>query len=318
MYSGGGTKNGCGQKNISRGVLFPEILVRRGKFSELIEAALSLVTSNLNMFDFLSLPREIRDIIYELTLVSQQPISALSFAYQNDCLLPAQKHDLCPQMLQTCRQINVEAHHVLYGKNLFFIDVSMHLHEALRTREVQKAFKKRSFSVESELFEPEIVDVMRRPVYAHPRIHDIKRFQIQLRQIVPSRPHWDDLNVRVSNILHDICVNFINPGYLELLIISSDGCLAAELWLPAAANNSGLASQMETLMWMYHEWHLERAMLAAYKNHIFVWLNSTYAKDRYSLDGESVFYRDIRTLRSQKYQRAVVSRSLPRRYKIIS
>lgn len=74
-------------------------------------------------FPFMKLPAELRLRIYrEVLHTEQEIIMDPAGIYDRDELLP---YDLCPNILQTCRQVHDEAVEVLYGENVFmteFID----------------------------------------------------------------------------------------------------------------------------------------------------------------------------------------------------
>ena len=65
---------------------------------------------------FLDLPRELRDIIYELSLVSTETIDVCQLATP---LRNAKKLGIATALLRVSRQINHEALEVIYGSNTF-------------------------------------------------------------------------------------------------------------------------------------------------------------------------------------------------------
>ena len=233
-------------------------------------------------------------MIYEYALVSEQPISILNFAKLRDTHLPHQQQELSPALLATNHQICSEATGVLYGLNTFKATVHMHLHQALRRHEVQKALATLRLPADTDLPEPEVICLTDRPQYEHSAIKRIRRFEVRLEQVIPDRPHWQDGNINVDHAMQDLCKAFIELGNLDLLILSSGGCAPFPAWLPAADDRVNFASGLEALMWQYHEWHFERALLAATKRKPFLWLSSTAEEDRIDLHHDSKFYPDIR------------------------
>ena len=263
------------------------------------------------MPNFLDIPLEIRLSIYEILLVTAEPISILNFAESRDRLMPHQSLGLSPRIIETCRQVRDEAHAILYGYNTFRKEIHMHLHQALRTVEVGRALAQRGFSPDTELFEPEVMNHTVRPFYTLSSRRYIARLEIHLCQIIPDRPHWETTEVRLSHAIHDVCQHFVENGDLKLLIVSSNGCATKDHWLKAAGNDLELAGNMESLMWLYHEWHLERALLASSRQQGFMWLNSDEQHDRFSLIQGSVFFHSIRATTDEKPWRTRMSRSLP-------
>ena len=74
---------------------------------------------------FLALPREIRDVIYGECLVSTEVIdlSNLRMGSHNHPRFRHQALGLLPNILRTCRQIEEEASQVLYGSNMFSVEL---------------------------------------------------------------------------------------------------------------------------------------------------------------------------------------------------
>ena len=73
---------------------------------------------------FFSLPREIRDAIYEECLVSTDIIALSNLGTTSRRKrFPKQALGLLPNLLRTCHQIEQEASEILYGANTFFVDL---------------------------------------------------------------------------------------------------------------------------------------------------------------------------------------------------
>ena len=272
----------------------------------------------------MGLPRELRDHIYSFALISEQPISVLNFVEQNERsenaskqekLLPPQRHGLSPSILRTCHQVYNEATSLLYGHNTFHAVVKLHLHHALRRIEVINALV---VPPEADPPEPETVCKEFRPIYTHGNIKLIRRLEIEIKQLSPAGPHWMEGELRVDQTMSDLCNYFIEGNCLPLLTVRSHGCLPLESWLPASGDDLHFAKCMETLMWQYHEWHIERAMLAATRSCDVLWLRSDEQHDRISLEGSSVFFPSIRDLsireRMSSHRKVHFMRTAPARF----
>ena len=76
-------------------------------------------------FAFLSLPREIRDIILKLCLDSDEILELKNLQFERRGRLQLRPHylGLFPNILRVCRQLNEEASQLLYGANTFFLDI---------------------------------------------------------------------------------------------------------------------------------------------------------------------------------------------------
>lgn len=242
-----------------------------------------------------SLPRELRDQIYGFALVSTEQISVLNFAELPKYHAPKQKHGLSYALLATNRQVYNEAIGVLYGLNTFQAKIPMHLHQALRRREVEKALDTLRLPFGTDLPEPEVYCLTDRPRYSHPGISRIERLEVQLVQVVPDRPHWQDGGINVDHAMQDLCEAFVERNNLSLFILTTDGCASPDRWLAAAGGCHRFARGLDILMWQYHEWHFERALLAATRQKGFFWLNGDEKHDRISLEGPSTFHGSMRT-----------------------
>jgi len=258
----------------------------------------------------LALPRELRDRIYELALVSTVPISVLNFAEHQKHHLPKQEHGLSPALLSVNHQLYNEGVDVLYGLNTFQAEVRMQLHQALRRREVHQALEILRLPPDVELPEPEVICLTDRPQYNHPAISRIKRFEIRLAQVIPEQPHWHDGGVNVDHAMHDLCKAFVESGTLGLFILTTHGCASKDRWLAAAGQRLDFAGGIGDLMWWYHEWHFERALLAASAQDGVFWLNSREDCDRIS-EGGSVFHPCMRNASQGKGMKFPALRHLP-------
>lgn len=240
----------------------------------------------------LSIPRELRDRIYEILLVSDRCISVANFVDNQD--LPSQGLGLWPAVLGTCRQIHDEAAGFLYRSNTFYTTINMHLHHALRRIEVSRALGHIPLAPEDDPPEPEVQCSAVRPSYGHPGRSRIRRLVVELSQHVPKSPHWNEGEVRVDHAMNDLCNAFEGVSNLSCLTIRSHGCAPHEAWIDAAGGDWHFARQLDTLMWQYHEWHFERALLAANRCAETMWLQSVGAQDRVMLDGPPMFWHTLR------------------------
>ncbi|WPH01234.1 Hypothetical protein R9X50_00407100 [Acrodontium crateriforme] len=76
------------------------------------------------MTNFLSLPRELRDMIYQYALTSNNSIALSNLRTDDSLRVPRQSLNISARLLQTCRQIYDEADSVLYGCNMFHVDLT--------------------------------------------------------------------------------------------------------------------------------------------------------------------------------------------------
>lgn len=152
---------------------------------------------------FLSLPPEVRNIIYRLLLVRQGAVDKRGRTFWS-----ASKPQLSTQLLRTCRRIHHEAITILYGENTFKITISDASHSCTRLRyprPVSQAFSRRSKTrtVESTDHESEV----------SPLLHMMRRFGIEIEDIEewavdPFRRYPHGYNLYVQRAL--------GSDYLEL------------------------------------------------------------------------------------------------------
>lgn len=76
-----------------------------------------------NMFPFLSLPRELRDRVYDECFIAAKPINLRNLAPYPHAPVP-QRLYLIPNLLASCRQVYEEGVIKLYGGNLYFVDLT--------------------------------------------------------------------------------------------------------------------------------------------------------------------------------------------------
>ena len=262
-------------------------------------------------FDLLALPLELRRKIYEYTLIAGDAISILQFAQDRTSLVAKTSYSLSPAVLATCWRVHDEAAPILYGSNTFYADVHMRLHQALRRCEVQKALS--HLLVDDDLPEPEVTLPATRPVYHCSYIDHIRRLEIRLTQVISDQPHYSEGGIAIDHTMHDLCETFVQGRSLDLLILTSSGCASAHCWLEAAGGCRNLARGLETLMWYYHEWHFERALLAISRSNAILWLNSDQRKDRIVETGQPVFHQPIRALLRTDKLNARVTRAVSAR-----
>lgn len=81
---------------------------------------------------FMRLPRELRDLIYELALVAETPISILNFTNPTRGLLPVQTLGINPALLVTLvsKTLYKEASQVLYGLNTYQARIKLNIAQA--------------------------------------------------------------------------------------------------------------------------------------------------------------------------------------------
>lgn len=268
-------------------------------------------------FGLMQLPRELRDHIYQFALVSCQEISLLNFAEDHRYFLPQQQLGISPNILRACRQIYCEALSILYASNTFYVKIDLHLHQALRRIQMREALSWLPILDECDPPAPEVHCIHNRPSYSHPQVNLIRQLIIQLDHVIPHRPHWYDEEMSISRALTDVCATFVEDASLRLLVVRSKGVVRHESWLPAAAGDTRFAQSLEALMWQYHEWHFERAALAAARAGCFLFLDGDATNDRISQDGPAIFFDSIRAvstrLRGPQKDGILFSRTRPRR-----
>ena len=266
--------------------------------------------SSKTFFRLLNLPRELRDYVYENALVTYEPIDVLNLTDAFAFHIPHQKLGLSPALLRSCHQICREALDVLYALNTFHGIVYLRLHHALRRVEVQRALKPLRLAADSDLPEPEVITWIDRPQFCHNCIPKIRRFALRLEQVVPNRPHWEDGGISLDHTMHDLCRTFVEQGRLDLLILSSAGQAHERHWVAAAGHNVNFARGLELTMRQYHEWHVERALLAARRQNGVVWIDSP---DLFlEMNSEPTFGCSMRNVEPEKVAR--FTDTLPKRF----
>ena len=264
--------------------------------------------TNIKAAGLLSVPQELRDRVYELLLVSDKCINISNFSDRGK--LPPQTLSLWPAVLSTCRQVHHEAIGFLYRCNTFNITIPMHVHHALRRAEVSRALRSAALHVaaEDDPPEPEIWSPALRVAYFHPGLSRVRRLIIEISQDVPRAPHWQAGDIRVDHTMTDLCNALEQTSNLTCLVLRSHGCAPREAWVDAAGGDRQFARGLETLMWQYHEWHFERALLAAKRCGATLWLNSNPLDDRIILDGSATFWQSIRSV---EHDNACATRTVP-------
>lgn len=121
---------------------------------------------------FLDVPRELRDAIYELALVAEDPIDVFPSRVSP---ISSRPKGLSPALLRISRQIYNEAITVLYGLNTFRATLRAH------------CFKPNEFSSRSMLLHPGLPP---RTDFEHPKLSFIRRVAIRLEfDHIPTLPH---------------------------------------------------------------------------------------------------------------------------------
>lgn len=112
---------------------------------------------------FMRLPRELRDAIYELTLIAEKPIDIM---HLKDAGPFDERVDLCPALLRLSRQVYGETIPVLYGLNTFRATIAIH------------CFSTNDFST-GRLLQQGVHSLVP-STFRHPGLSHIRRIAIQL------------------------------------------------------------------------------------------------------------------------------------------
>lgn len=268
-----------------------------------------------------SLPRELRDVIYELALVARAPISILNLTGSTHSPLPPQILGLTPALLATSRAIYLEGAPVLYGSNVFRATFPLTLRCAQRFHEAHAALV--SLHLPSDFDPPALAfgAFATRPRYTHPNVKFVRHIELKFEIARPDHPHWCEPPFtgahQTTHDLADICRNFIEYGHLDLCVFSTEGCGSASDWIPAAANVTILAQALHATIMSFHEWHFERVLLATARQNGILWINDHNLPNAVNL-AKATFHKDLRTLanmnRKRSTQSSTVTRTLPRRF----
>lgn len=122
---------------------------------------------------FFRLPYDVRQLVYQNLLQSDEPIAAgTGGAYDGEYEPNAQGHDLHPQLLETCRQIHSECGDMLFKDNIFQLTINElhqyhqvdgrcnpYLSQMERERSRQLQYLKRVKIVIDQTFDPRQVEV---------------------------------------------------------------------------------------------------------------------------------------------------------------
>ena len=189
----------------------------------------------------LSLPLEIRYMIYSEILSSDMHIDLLNFSYCFRALVPKQTLHLSPRVLGVSRQVYLEASRILY-QNTFVLRMEFHIQDALRyydhVRHRAVLDKETPFSS--------------RAILLRKQCKNVRKLRIQYETARPLH-HW------LTGNLLETDVQLIN---LDLILEQLTGLVRVNRgeeqspeqphdWLPAAGGNMGLANSMVKLMDWY-------------------------------------------------------------------
>lgn len=226
---------------------------------------------------FFDLPREIRDQIYHYALVTNNPISVLNLTTTRCHHIPSQALGISPALLAVSKRVHGETIDVLYGLNTFYFSLDLDLAQAQQRHRISHALNTLRLSPDFEPPIPDVVCVTDRPRYLHPRLISVKRLELELNVVIPSRPPWrEPLTHGVAWTDYrfgDICRFLVERGRLELLVLTTAGCGEITDWHAAGAQIEGFAKHMHLTMSFFHEWHLERALLAAQRQRCAFWVH---------------------------------------------
>jgi len=286
----------------------------------------ALLLSNMNdrRAGLSDLPRELRDIIYELALVASAPISILNLTSPTRLFLPTRNLGLTPALLVTSRAVYAEAVCVLYGNNIFRATLELTLRCAQRFHEAHAAL--RSLHLPSDFDPPALAfgAFASRSQYTHPNIKFVRRLELKIEVSRPDRPHWCEppfVGARqTTHDLADICRVFIEHGQLDLCVFSTEGCGGVSEWMPAAADITLFAQALHTTISSFHEWHFERVLLAAARQTGYLWINDGHLPGSVNL-AKPAFHKNLRTLtdmnKGRNMRPSIVTRTLPKRFQEI-
>lgn len=234
-------------------------------------------THDATRVGFLDLPQELRDCIYEQALVADRPVSVLNLTTTWRHHVPLQTLRLTPSLLLVSRAVHSEGMAFLYGQNTFFIEIELTLKDAQQRYEISKTLRSMRLSPDLEALEPDVVCTSDRPLYSHPRLSCIKSLEVNLRPKFPLRPAWREpilhIPAQTDHRFADICRLLVEKGGLDLLVVSTEGYGQISDWNAAAAYIPEFAKHMHLVMSYYHEWHVERALLAAARRQCAFWIH---------------------------------------------
>lgn len=226
---------------------------------------------------FLDLPRELRDCIYEQALVADCPISVLNLTTTWRHHVPRQTLRLTPALLLVSRTLHTEGTDFLYGHNAFFIEIELTLKDAQQRYEISKTLRSMHLPPDLEPLEPDVVCTSDRPMYSHPRLACVKSLEVKIRPKYPTIPTWREpfsqFPARTDHRFADLCRFLVEKGDLDLLIVHTEGYGLISDWNTAAAYIPEFARHMHLVMMYYHEWHIERALLAAARRQCAFWID---------------------------------------------
>lgn len=249
---------------------------------------------------FLDLPRELRDLVYGYALVAEKPISIYNFTSTRHHHVPTQTLLLAPALLAVSRTLHAEGVPILYGLNTFCISLRLDLDHAQHRYIVDNALRTLRLPPDFEGPIPDVVCVTDRPRYLHPRLGSVKRLEVKLETKIPTRsplrqssasePTWAD------HRFADVCRFLVERGSLDLLIVTTAGYGQLSDWKAAGRLKPEIARHMQMTMSYFHEWHLERARLAAQRRRCALWIHDKNSNQIRQLQNTPVFHTELRAL----------------------
>lgn len=262
-----------------------------------------------------SIPRELRDDIFNLCLISQQKINVLNFTTTRS--IPPQRLSLSPAILQTCRQFYHEAKEILYGLNTFYATVYMHPDHCPveTTGEVLGTANHTTVS---------FPNVLHQSQFKTTTIPSIKRLEIQLVFATTELIHLSYLDYLEQTtqledpFLSDVCRTFVEPQYLDLLILEIDQVPTDLECYKATGNSIGLATAYAEVTKTSLYVLFQRAIIAAQMSVLYL---TIMIRGRTDGNGSEELLRplcedlDARLAGRRVSERLKVSQELPFRFR---
>ena len=252
---------------------------KRQNFTQHQSSSKRHCTGSTSRCGFLSLPRELRDQIYELSLVSEKVNDVLWLADGPRRRNSRTKLGLTPAMLRVCRQIYEEGTSTLYGLNTFQVVIP------LRWRTV----------LSDERPGSQLVCTSDRPTFSCSEKYPIKRLIIQLDCGFESIEQEDN-----DYLLSDVCRAFVankqGKGGLDMLLLE-----LARPWTEQTYPGAGVASKLR----MAHDLCVERIIRYASCVHP----KSLIVRDRKSLEGPPLVSDGFRWLGNEFLESTLSART---------
>lgn len=213
---------------------------------------------------------------------------------------------------------------MLYASNTFQAVFTLDVRRAQEWHQVLEALQSLHLPADFEPPDAASTQHVHKPRYTQVNITHIRRLDVKTETSFRAKPHWTQLslpsNTKARIGLKDVCKSFIEPGALGLCIFSTGGFGDSIDWMGAAGEAPHYAKALHATMWSYHEWHLERVLLAAARQMGFLWINDYSSSNAVSLD-TPCFHQDLRKLtikqRNKVTATADVGHDLPKHFRLI-